>query len=145
MLIRGVGPGLAKFGVTGALPDPQLTLVGKEPGAAFACGGWDTGSDGGAFLRAEFAKVGAFALEAGSKDSVLFTPIPPGNYTVQLTSASEQVGTELIEIYEDDNYAARMLNLSTRAVSRPMRPSSAACRFRVRRPTACCCALRVRR
>ena len=128
VLIRSIGPGLAKFGVTDALSNPQLRLI--EAGTdldyshSFSSDGWDASStDGNAFLRAAFAKVGAFPLDAGSKDNAGTATIGPGNYTVQVTNKSSQSGTALVEIYEFDNDAARMLNVSSRAMVIPGAPA----------------------
>jgi uncharacterized delta-60 repeat protein len=115
VLVRGIGPSLAKFGVTGTLANPLLILHGPAfpPNFAFA-GSW---SDTPSVTPALFASAGAFPLDAGSKDAaVLLTSLPPGNYTVQLSTAVPgDTGVGLIELYETDNLPDRIINLSTRA------------------------------
>ena len=123
VIIRAVGPSLAKLGVAGVLPDPTLTLFQGTRVYSRDFGPWDANDDGGATQRAVFAKLGAFPLDAGSKDTVIFATVPPGNYTVQLASASGLTGTALIEIYENDNLATRLTNLSSRAVVTPVTPA----------------------
>ena len=44
--------------------------------------------------------VGAFALDAGSKDAALLTTLAPGSYTVQVKGADGGTGEALVEIYE---------------------------------------------
>ncbi len=100
LLIRAIGPGLAQFGLTGFLPDPQLGLVplGKvEPIA--------TNDDWPDLVnvRAAFATAGAFALTPGSKDAVLVISLEPGGYTVIVSGVSATaIGTALVEIYDLD-------------------------------------------
>lgn len=67
-------------------------------------------------------RVGAFPIETGSRDAVFLGLLSPGAYTVLLTAKPGHSGTALIEIYEDDNEADRMLNLSTRAMVTPGSP-----------------------
>lgn len=98
ILIRGVGPGLATFGVTGFLADPQLkvysgsTVIGTNDN-------WESGGNA-AQLAAVFTQVGEFPLTAGGKDAALLLALPPGAYTVHLSGVSNTTGVALIEIYE---------------------------------------------
>ena len=46
------------------------------------------------------AKVGAFALTDGSKDSVILASLSPGAYTIQVSGADGTTGVALIEVYE---------------------------------------------
>jgi hypothetical protein len=109
VLIRGVGPALGAFGVTGVLADPVLTvLYGATPVATND----DWESD--AALVSTSAAVGAFALTAGSRDSVIHgTGIAAGGYTVQLTGKGGATGNALIELY-DTAPAASITATSTR-------------------------------
>ena len=96
VLIRGVGPGLAPFGVTGALANPALAIY---RGGAVVADNDDWG--GGETLATAFRAVGAFALpSASSRDSALFVTLDPGSYTAQLTGVNNTTGVALIEIYE---------------------------------------------
>jgi hypothetical protein len=98
LLIRGIGPALTQFGVTGVLTAPVLTVF-DSTGAAI---GTNSGWGGGAQLAAAFAQVGAFALPAGSADSAILVTVPSGNYTVQVAGANGSSGVALIEVYEVD-------------------------------------------
>jgi hypothetical protein len=99
VLIRGVGPTLVSFGVTGVLADPQIALFSGSSQIA-SNAGWGTGSSTAAQLSATAAQVGAFALIAGSKDSVLLVTLQPGAYTIEVTSVSNASGVALIEVYD---------------------------------------------
>ncbi|MBL9203028.1 MAG: CotH kinase family protein [Opitutaceae bacterium] len=112
-LARGIGPGLASFGVGGALADPvlKLSVVG---GAELARNGnWETGPE--AALMGGYARsVGAFPLLSGVRDAALTTGLGHGAYTIEIAAASGQPGLGLAELYELDG-AGRTVNLSTRA------------------------------
>jgi hypothetical protein len=98
VLIRGVGPGLAAFGVTGAVTKPVLTLYRGTTQVAQNTG-WSTSADSAA-ITAAGADAGAFAFAANSADSAVVLSLAPGLYTAQLTSLDGVTGTGLIEIYE---------------------------------------------
>jgi hypothetical protein len=94
VVIRGVGPGLNAYGLSG-LADPKITVFGGTQVVA-SNSGWD----GATPSAAAFTKVGAFALASGTKDAALSATLTPGVYTVQLTSVSGGTGAALIEIYD---------------------------------------------
>jgi hypothetical protein len=101
VLIRGIGPTLADFGVGGVLPDPTITLaLGGTVVAANS--GWDTGTgaSSGAKIIAISSEIGAYSLEPGTKDSALLVQLQPGAYTVEVTSASSSTGVVLVEVYD---------------------------------------------
>ena len=94
MLIRGVGPALAAFGLTGVLADPRLQLFSgttqinendnaTEPALATAA-----------------TSVGAFALPAGGRDAAILVTLQPGAYTAQVSGVGGTTGIGLVEVYE---------------------------------------------
>lgn len=96
VLVRGVGPSLSGFGVTGVLSDPKLELF---QGATKVGENDDWG--GASAIAAVFGRVGAFALSSVSaKDSVLLITLPPGAYTAQISGIGGTTGVALVEIYE---------------------------------------------
>jgi len=97
LLIRGVGPGLAlKFGLTGTLAQPVLSLFDSRENLMVSNTGWG----GDLTLTAVSGLVGAFSLSANSSDSVLLVTLPPGGYTAQLSGVNGSTGIGLLEIYE---------------------------------------------
>ncbi len=95
LLIRGVGPTLGALGVTGTLADPKLELIRQSDNAVLAANdNWD------AALAPAFSSVGAFALNAGSRDAALIATVPPGAYTVQVSGVNATTGIALVEVYE---------------------------------------------
>jgi hypothetical protein len=95
LLVRGVGPTLAIFNVTGVLADPKLEVYRASDGAKIA-----ENDNWSASLAAVFPTVGAFSLNAGSKDAALVISLPSGGYTVQLSGVANGTGEGLIEVYE---------------------------------------------
>jgi uncharacterized protein (DUF1800 family) len=113
VLIRAVGPGLAAFGVGGALGDPKIDLYDSSTPARLVAtnDNWATTTVGGA---ATFTTVGAFALGTGSRDAALTATLEPGSYTTQVSGVANATGIALVEVY-DVTGPARLMNLSTRA------------------------------
>jgi hypothetical protein len=96
VLIRGVGPGLAAFGVSGVLAQPTLTLLnGSAPVAQNT--NWSSSADA-AIISAASAQAGAFGLS--TNDSAMVVTLAPGNYTAQVVGAGAATGVALIEVYE---------------------------------------------
>jgi hypothetical protein len=116
VLVRGIGPSLGLFGLTGVLTAPQISLFDQaallQSGAAWG---------GAADLAAAFASVGAFALERDTKDAALLPNLPTGVYTAQLTGAGGGTGVALMELYDttpassfDASLSPRLTNASAR-------------------------------
>ena len=113
VLIRGDGPSLSAFGVSGFLPDPELLLFENfNPTPIASNAGWG----GSSLLSSTFTQVGAFAFASGSKDSALLSTLLPGAYTANVTSVSGDGGTVLLELYDADQGTptARIINVSAR-------------------------------
>jgi arylsulfatase A-like enzyme len=111
VLVRGVGPALGAFGVTGALADPALEL-------RTAAGVVQRNDDWAAADAAAMAALGAFALPAGGKDAALLATLPPGAYTALVSDATGGAGgVALAELYDGDGAAptGRLANASVRA------------------------------
>lgn len=96
MLFRAVGPGLAQFGVSGALAQPTLTLF-RDNQVLLSNTNWTTSADAGAITAAS-ASVSAFGL--GTGDSALVATLTPGSYTAQVSGPGTAAGVALIEVYE---------------------------------------------
>jgi hypothetical protein len=112
-LARAIGPGLAAFGTSGVIPDPQLSIFASGGVELFRNNGWETALDA-AKLPQYSKSVGAFPLATGSRDSALANQVAAGAYTVQITTPTGRIGIGLAELYELDGNG-RTVNLSTRA------------------------------
>lgn len=111
ILVRGIGPGLAAFNVTGTLPDPRLEL--SQAGVAAPVGindNWD------AIAGAAFSQVGAFALQNGSRDAALLNTLTANSYTAQLTDVGGATGIALVELYDAGiGSGGKLVNVSARS------------------------------
>ena len=95
-LIRAVGPGLAKYGVTDHLQNPKITVINEAQPFEFSNDNWEDAADSNAAARS----VGAFELESGSLDAALIVGLGEGVYTVQISGVDPaDTGTVLGEIY----------------------------------------------
>lgn len=98
VLIRGAGPSLTQFGVTGALARPQLSVHSSNTVVATNAG-WSTSADAAALATAA-GQAGAFAFASGSQDAALILNLQPGAYTAQVTGVVGATGVALVEVYE---------------------------------------------
>lgn len=97
VLVRGVGPTLANFGVENALSDPILNI--ESAGQTVASNdNWQ--DDDQSLIEAANQLVGAFALDAESLDAAILITLPPGIYTAVVTGADDTPGPALVEVYE---------------------------------------------
>jgi alpha-tubulin suppressor-like RCC1 family protein len=95
LLIRGLGPTLASYGVTGVLTDPQLSLYN---GGTLVTSNDDW--SGTAALKTAFATVGAVPLVSdASKDAALLVTLQPGLYSAQVSGVGSTTGVGLVEIF----------------------------------------------
>lgn len=94
VLIRAVGPTLSRFGVTGVMADPSLTVFRSGVTAQIAA---NNNWGGAATLVTTSAAVSAFALPLDSLDAALLLTLTPGAYTAQVTGTG--AGEVLVEVY----------------------------------------------
>lgn len=102
ILIRAVGPSLAKFGLTGFVREPVITIY-DSAGRLYvndyvyaAVVGWGKAED----IAWSTQRAGAFPLLANSKDFVDVRPFAPGAYTIHVASKDGSAGVVLAEVYE---------------------------------------------
>jgi hypothetical protein len=98
VLVRGIGPALTQFGVTGALARPQLSIAAGSSVVAQNAG-LASSSDAAAIVSAA-SQVGAFALPANAADAAILINLAPGAYTAQVSGVGGATGVALIEVYE---------------------------------------------
>lgn len=115
ILIRAAGPALVPLGVTGAIADPQLALSGRSTGVATMNDNWQQGTAAPAL----FARLGAFAFPADSRDAALTQVFARDNYNATASSTAG-AGVALVEAYDADPSPGaptrpRLLNVSTRS------------------------------
>jgi hypothetical protein len=109
LLIRGLGPTLAQFNVTGVLQNPTLELHDGSGSLIMTNDNWkDT-------QQAEITAT-QLAPPADAESAILAT-LQPGSYTAIQRGAGGGTGVGLIEVYDVDPLAAsRLTNISTRGL-----------------------------
>lgn len=115
VLIRGLGPSLAKAGIPGGtlLQDPILTLYNSVTYPLAINGDWDS-------YHPPIKATGLAPEDA--KESALLVTLAPGNYTAVLGSQPKApdsqekapAGIGLIEVYDLSQSSVRLGNISTR-------------------------------
>jgi hypothetical protein len=117
LLVRGIGPTLATYGVSNVLVDPMLTLNAGS-GVAATDDNWETDSNNqpvGTLMASTAVQVGAFPLPAGSKDAALLFTANAGPYTTSLVRSNSTTGVALTEVYDTDrDLNSRLINVSAR-------------------------------
>lgn len=104
VVIRGLGPSLAKAGLTNAISDPILEL--HDSSRVIATNDNFVSSD----------ELAAYGLEpTDPRESAFALTLAPGAYTAVLRDKNGQSGLGLVEIYDVDPSSSRIGNLSTRA------------------------------
>ncbi len=99
VLVRVVGPTLQAYGVTDAMPDPQLS-VKRGNQTIHVNDTWYTHATSNS-VRLAASRVGAFPLAEGSKDAARLLRLQPGVYTVVAEGSffNRTGGTVLVEVY----------------------------------------------
>lgn len=95
VMVRAIGPTLESFGVAGALVDPKLELFEANGTKVAENDNWLAADE------PRFNAVGAFKLQANSKDSVVVALLTAGkSYTAQISGVGGTTGEALLEVYE---------------------------------------------
>jgi hypothetical protein len=99
VLVRAVGPTLRKFGIGAFIGNPRLSVT-RDARVVLTNDDWSASPDAGD-LRLAAARVGAFALDEGSRDAASLVILAPGAYSVHVESADPNApaGEVLVEIY----------------------------------------------
>jgi uncharacterized delta-60 repeat protein len=106
VLLRGIGPSLAQFGVPNPLADPVLELHGPSGFATIVNDNWrDT--------QIPCDPLGLPQLN--DLESAICTTLNPGAYTAILSGKNNGSGVGLVEIYDVGSAASQLANISTRA------------------------------
>ena len=101
VLLRGVGPALAGFGVADPIADPTISVFDSSSTTTpiHTNNNWGDAANADD-IAATAVRVGGFALPAGSLDSALLVTLSPGVYTVQLTGENPGgLQNAMIEVY----------------------------------------------
>jgi hypothetical protein len=99
VLVRGVGPTLQDFNVSGVLSDPRLELHTTINDTDVLVATNDNWADEPGVAAASSAAF-AFTLRDASTDAALVLTLPAGGYTALVSGAGTTTGEALVEVYE---------------------------------------------
>jgi hypothetical protein len=107
VVLRGMGPSLASFGISDVLADPVLSLRGANGGQIFQNDNW---------RDSQAPSIqGTVYQPTDDRESVMILPMPPGAYTAILTGKDQTTGVGLVEVYDNNQSSdSQLANLSTR-------------------------------
>jgi hypothetical protein len=95
-VVRAIGPSLAAFGITNALPDTTLQLRDQNGAIVVENDNWKIRSDG----SSQQAELEATALQpTNDLEAAVVTTLQPGQYTVQVRGKPESTGTGVVQVY----------------------------------------------
>ena len=107
VVLRGLGPSLSRFNLSGLLLDPVLELHQSNGALIVMNDNWkDT-------QRAQIE--GSIFQPFDDRESVILATLQPGAYTAILRGKNQTAGLGLVEVYDNDQEAdSRLANISTR-------------------------------
>jgi hypothetical protein len=110
VIVRAIGPSLAKSGLSGVLADPVLELHGSDGSLILSNDNWKENPDQALLIQASGIPP------QDDLESAIVATLPPAGYTAVVKGKSNGTGLGLVEIYDLDQSAdAKLANLSTRA------------------------------
>jgi len=119
VVIRGLGPTLTNYNVTGVLADPTLGLYDGSGTLISSNNDWkNTSDDNGQFGGGVPNFLQSIGLAPSfDVESAIAINLQPGNYTAILSGNNGTTGVGLVEVYDiDSGTSAQLANVSTRGL-----------------------------
>jgi len=109
VILRGIGPSLTAFGISGVLSDPMLELRASSGAVILQNNNWQDDPS-------QAAQISAAGLALSNPlESGISTTLAPGTYTAVLSGVNQTSGVGLVEVYNVGPVSGGMLgNISTR-------------------------------
>jgi hypothetical protein len=107
VVLRGMGPSLAAFGLTNLLLDPILDLRASNSSLILRNDNWKDDQ------RSQIE--GTIFQPSDDRESVIVASLVPANYTAVLTGKNNTTGVGIVEVYDNNlGSNAELANISTR-------------------------------
>jgi len=107
VVLRGLGPSLSSFGLTGLLLDPVLELHASDSSLITMNDNWKDSQ------RSQIE--GTVFQPSDDRESVILATLTPANYTAILTGKANTTGVGLVEVYDNSQGVdSQLANISTR-------------------------------
>jgi hypothetical protein len=107
IILRAIGPSLTGAGVTGAMANPTLELHDSTGATIATNDNWQTSGQASEISASGLAPTNPL-------ESAIVATVQPGNYTAIVRGVNNTTGIALVEGYELDSTATRLVNVSTR-------------------------------
>ena len=99
VVVRGLGPTLTQYNVTGVLADPFLSLQDGSGNVLWNNNDWKDSQQTG-IQNLGFACAGAPCAPPNDLESAILRTVAPGNYTAILSGRNSTTGIGLVEVYK---------------------------------------------
>ena len=124
IIVRAIGPSLAPFGVTDALPNPTLEIHDSNNNNAIVAtnDNWQTTQIGGIITGDQSAEINASGVKPGDNlESAIIANLAPGSYTAVVAGAgTNNTGTGVVDAYDlSPTSSAKLVNIATRGLVQP--------------------------
>jgi len=107
VVLRGLGPSLSAFGISGLLLDPVLELHASDSSLITMNDNWKDSQ------RSQIE--GTVFQPSDDRESVILATLTPANYTAILTGKANTTGVGLVEVYDNSQGVdSQLANISTR-------------------------------
>ncbi|CAN5651969.1 hypothetical protein BH18VER1_BH18VER1_12040 [soil metagenome] len=107
VILRAIGPSLNASGISGAMADPVLELYNSAGNMIADNDDWRGGTQ-----AAQISATGIAPVVAA--ESALIATLPADSYTAVVHGSDNKQGVAIVELYELDGTATRLVNISTR-------------------------------
>jgi hypothetical protein len=127
IIVRAIGPSLAPFGITDALPDPTLEIHDSNNGNAIVAmnDDWKVTQMGPLITGDQSAEIAASGFKPGNDlESAIIANLAPGSYTAVVRGSGKNggtvVGTGVVDAYDlSPASSAKLANIATRGLVQP--------------------------
>jgi hypothetical protein len=104
VIVRAIGPSLARYGVPNPLADPTLELHDGSGALIASNDNWQQTIIGGVITGDQVKDIRSSGLAPGQpSESAIIATLPPGNYTAIVRGKNIIVGVALVEVYDLEN------------------------------------------
>jgi hypothetical protein len=107
LILRAIGPSLIKAGIAGAMRDPMIELHAANGATLATNDNWAVSTQANQIATSGLAPK-------DPHEAALVATLTPGSYTAIVRGVRNTTGVALIEAYETDSTANRLVNVSTR-------------------------------
>ena len=116
VIIRAIGPELARYGIYNFLANPTLELH-NETGTLLASNDdWQTTIIGGLIISSQVSQIQNSVPPPDASEPAIIANLAPGNYTAIVKGVSNTTGVALVEVYDLASGTTSVVgNISTRS------------------------------